>query len=120
MLQPLDYLDIPDNLPAWRVREVERLRAQFVDPAEAYDDDGVMHWRSNQRVIPTHVYADAFIRCPHRQQAAYERQTEESLAAYREAMRDYEPSDEELFELRAAFGPGETVVNVITGQKIRT
>ena len=28
-------------------------------------------------------------------------------------------SEEELFEMRAAFGPGEKVVNVLTGQEIQ-
>lgn len=38
-----------------------------------------------------------------------------------EYINNYEgPSDEERFEARAAFGPGEEIVNVITGHKWRT
>ena len=45
-------------------------------------------------------------------------QTERELKAYRESMRNHQYSDEELFEMRAAFGEGATVVDVITGQQI--
>ena len=42
----------------------------------------------------------------------------ESAAAYH-AMR-LEPSGEEAFEMRAAFGPGVEVVDVFTGRRHRT
>lgn len=48
--------------------------------------------------------------------AEYDKETDAFLAEYRERMKNYKPSEEELFEMRAAFGPGETVVNVFTGQ----
>lgn len=41
---------------------------------------------------------------------------EQFLAEYREARKNHTPSEEELFEMRAAFGEGSTVVDVITGQ----
>ena len=50
---------------------------------------------------------------------AREKHTIETLTEYAEHMKNYVPSDEELFEMRAAFGEGETVVNVITGQRIK-
>ena len=48
--------------------------------------------------------------------AAREAQVEQELAAYRAAKRPHSP--EELAEMRAAFGTGTTVVDVITGEKI--
>ena len=44
------------------------------------------------------------------------------FAEYKEnqANRSDEQRAEEAFEMRAAFGPGETVVNVITGETTRT
>ena len=48
--------------------------------------------------------------------AAREAEVEQELAAYREAQRPH--SAEELAEMRTAFGPGTTVVDVITGEKI--
>jgi len=49
--------------------------------------------------------------------AAYEAKVIED---YKAAMADYEYNDEEMFELRAAFGEGAEVVNVFTGQITRT
>lgn len=49
--------------------------------------------------------------------AAREAEVEAELAEYRANYRD--PSAEELAEMRAAFGPGATVVDVITGKKIK-
>ena len=49
--------------------------------------------------------------------AAREAEVEAELAEYRAKYKG--PSDEELAEMRAAFGPGTTVVNVITGKKIK-
>lgn len=52
------------------------------------------------------------------QEAAREQDVTESITAYRAAraqMTDEERA-EELFEMRAAFGPGERVVNIFTGE----
>lgn len=48
--------------------------------------------------------------------AAREAEAERELAQYRTAKRPH--SAEELAEMRAAFGSGTTVVDVITGEKI--
>ena len=48
--------------------------------------------------------------------AAREAEVDQELAAYRAAKRTH--SEEELNEMRAAFGPGTTVVDAITGEKI--
>ena len=48
--------------------------------------------------------------------AAREAEVEAELAEYRANYKD--PSSEELAEMRATFGPGTTVVDVITGKKI--
>ena len=50
--------------------------------------------------------------------AARDDEVKESIAEYR---RNYKgPSEEELAEMRAAFGPGQVVVNVLTGTRIYT
>jgi hypothetical protein len=48
--------------------------------------------------------------------------TEKSIAEYIEAQknRSAEQIAEERFEARAAYGPGETVVNIITGERYTT
>lgn len=47
--------------------------------------------------------------------AAREAEVEASLAAYRKNARP--ATSEELNEMRAAFGEGQTVVNILTGQR---
>lgn len=42
------------------------------------------------------------------------------LAEYAEARKNHVPSAEEMFEMRAAFGEGAEVVDVITGQVFHT
>lgn len=48
-----------------------------------------------------------------------EREIKKELEAYRERMAGHECSEEERCEMEAAFGKGTTVVNVLTGQKIK-
>lgn len=48
----------------------------------------------------------------------HQKQQEERLAQYIEQQKNREYTEEELFEMRAAYGKGATVVNVITGKKI--
>lgn len=48
---------------------------------------------------------------------ACEEETMKAIEAYRASYTG--PSEEELFEMRAAYGKGTTVVDVITGKKIR-
>jgi hypothetical protein len=49
--------------------------------------------------------------------AAREADDDKFFAEYRKNQRPL--SGEELFEMRAAFGPGETVVDVISGRKTK-
>ena len=48
-----------------------------------------------------------------------EKETQAFLKDYKERMKDYKPSQEELAEMRAAFGPGKEIVDVISGTKIK-
>ena len=48
--------------------------------------------------------------------AAREEETSRSLAAYRASAKP--ASEEEKNEMRAAFGKGQTVVNILTGERI--
>jgi hypothetical protein len=52
----------------------------------------------------------------------YDHHTEKVLAEYRKAQAKRTPEQlaEEAFELRAAFGEGVEVVNVVTGKRTRT
>ena len=50
---------------------------------------------------------------------ALDAQNEESIREYKERMKNHVYSEEELFEMRAAFGEGIEIVDVISGNKIR-
>jgi hypothetical protein len=72
------------------------------------------------RITPPSVLIDYGADVPPRQHEMYDISTDGFLEAYREQMKDHVPSAEEQYELQAAFGKGETVVNVTTGQKYTT
>ncbi len=110
-----DNLD-PRDHPQWKLAEINRLRAKLKNPAEVYNRAGVLYWKSNDHPVPASVFKDAFLVASPAQVKAEGLATEAFLNDYRKVMADHEPSGEELYEMRAAFGAGETVVNVITGK----
>lgn len=83
--------------------------------------DGVGRWVISGKVIPpdTAALAAAFEVAPGldlaANRAAYDVETAAAFAAYA-ARQPQQPSGEELAGMRAAFGAGETVVDVITGR----
>jgi hypothetical protein len=101
--------------------EADRMAAEF--EADAYLDKGIVRWKSNHSVPPTDILEFwKFLKKPFDYQRSLEQRTVEvqhSIDQYRESMKNHVPSEEELFEMRAAFGEGETVVNVITGKLIK-
>jgi len=91
-------------------------KAEYLKKNAYVDAEGVYRWKSNDRVPPEEclegVDPETIAKC----KAARDKDTDKFLACYRESMKDYEHSAEELYEMRAAFGPGAKVVNVITGK----
>lgn len=86
------------------------------------DGDGIMRWKSNNSVPPADclalaVYIGLLI---DEVNSGVVRDAEQRafLAAYR--ANPPKLTEEDKFEMRAAFGKGATVVNVITGKKYRT
>jgi hypothetical protein len=114
----LNYLPIPEGkLAVWIVADIEAGRIRLMQGA--YAKDGIAFWKSNDRPVPPDVFRDAWIELPDGQAEADKRHTAAFLADYRKRMANYTPSAEELGEMRAAFGPGETVIDIITGQRIK-
>lgn len=100
----------------FRVEEIERNICSVRH--ETYkDESGALRWFSSDNCVPTECLVDAGV------DAETIRRTEEAngrdIDELREKMMDREYTDEEMFEMRAAFGPGTTVVNVLTGKKIK-
>lgn len=119
---PIPETKFGRKIHAWERAEIERTRADMTNPDKAVVREGVRYWRisdGTERVLPPFVYKDAYVECPPEQVRAYEAESAKSLAAYRKSMENHRYSDEEMFEMRAAFGPGTTVVNVLTGKRTK-
>jgi len=92
---------------------------------DSFEENGVWYWTSTiefkdgPRIIPCDVIEDAGFIVPESHKIAREKRVERDLGKLHEQMKDHEPSEEELYEMRAAFGPGETVVNLITGKETK-
>lgn len=92
-------------------------------PGEAYtteaDDFKILRWTSNDAVIPEDIM-DA-ITWPHKDamNKARDEQIRVSLDSYFKAQAERTPEQiaEEEYEMRAAFGEGAKVVNVLTGKR---
>ena len=87
------------------------------------DPDGAASWISSGNYLPEDVveklvYAGADFFSPDATKIARENQTKIFLEKYRIARRDHKYSDEEVFELRSAFGNGKTIVDIVTGETI--
>ena len=104
-------------------QEVARVREQYENGELIIDEYGIAYWASNANAIPEEVAEKVeYAGLPINRELTKEledEQTARSIEAYRERMKDYEYSEEELFEMRCAFGEGATVVNVITGKRIQ-
>lgn len=80
---------------------------------------GEIRWNSNDAVLDPKTCKELKIEAPANQPVEYDKYLNSSLAAYRKSMENHVYSEEELFEMRAAFGSGTEVVNVLTGKKIK-
>ena len=84
--------------------------------------DGGYRWKSSGNVVPKDYVEIAGVEgeALARHIAAYDADTDRVLAAYRQARKGRRRSAEEMYEMRAAFGPGATVVDAITGETFTT
>ena len=105
------------------VKEIRKMEERQMNGEIFFGADGVVRWTSNKRVMPkdcreilSHTaYRDLFSEEASR--AAEDAETAAFLESYRKNYTG--PSEEEKAEMRAAFGTGSTVVDVITGKRIR-
>ena len=99
----------------WELRQANRLREQMSSDEHSYEDErGVLRWKSNDNAVPMSCFRDAAVTPPGFQREALD----EELMALLEGYSD-EVTPEKEFEMRAAFGAGTTVVNVLTGRKFK-
>ena len=104
-------------------KEIRKMEERQINGEIFFGADGVVRWTSNNRVMPkdcreilSHtVYRDLYSEDASR--AAEEAETAAFLESYRKNYK--ESGEEEKAEMRAAFGAGTTVVDIITGERIR-
>ncbi len=104
-------------------KEIRKMEERQMNGEIFFGADGVVRWTSNNRVMPKDcreilahsAYRDLFDEEASR--AAEEDETAAFLESYRKNYKG--PSEEEKAEMRAAFGTGITVCDIITGERIR-
>ena len=108
----------------WResaLKEIARMQEKADNGEILIDENGAASWKSNGRALPgdcceklayTSVTFSAEATAAKR-----EAETDAFLESYRKA--NHRRSAEELSEKRATFGTGTTVVDIITGERIR-
>jgi len=83
--------------------------------------NGVLYWKKSGNIAPNDTAEEAielgYKIDMKKHRKAREEYVDKSLEEYRENWQP--PSEEELFEMRAAFGTNTTIVDVISGRKIR-
>jgi hypothetical protein len=110
-------------VPMWKLAEIERNREVF--NTNAYlDSHGVYRWLSNGAVPFDDLLADAGVSLEVREVCRLARKLDnekffkEYLVA--QASRTPEEIGEERACARAAMGPGQLMVNVLTGERFTT
>lgn len=104
-------------------KEIRKMEERQMNGEIFFGADGVARWTSNNRVMPkdcreilSHTaYRDLFSEEASR--AAEDAETAAFLESYRKNYTG--PSEEEKAEMRAVFGTGTTVCDIITGERIR-
>ena len=104
-------------------KEIRKMEERQMNGEIFFGADGVVRWTSNNSVMPNDcreilshtAHRDLFSEEASR--AAEDAETAAFLESYRKNYTG--PSEEEKAEMRAAFGTGSTVVDVITGKRIR-
>ena len=106
-------------------KEVEELVAHCDEAAEL-DENGAIRWKSNGNYLPEDCCEKLVYACYDFDVEATRKAREEQLhkhaEEYKKSMLNMsnEARAELEYEIRAAFGPGTKVVNVITGDVYNT
>lgn len=102
----------------WEIREREW--AQKAIQNDTYvGPNGELRWKSNDSVLMLDTFEEAGIQPPANQAMERDKDVDQAIAAYKAARMEHDYSEEELFEMRAAFGEGAEVVDVLTGHRIK-
>lgn len=103
------------------LEEISRMAEQLVK-GEYTVEDGVLYNRLHRVAVKDVYDVVEYLGVVFDREATDEARAEETtrfLEDYRKRMENYEPDDETLYEMRAAFGEGARVVDAITGKVIQ-
>ena len=101
-------------------RELEKVRKEFEEGKITVDENGVARNRIGRVLMDDMLEKLTYITDTVDEEATKAARAEEvsrSLEAYRRSYKG--PTEEEKAEMRATFGTGNTVVDIITGERIR-
>ena len=101
-------------------RELEKVRKEFEEGTITVDGNGVARNRIGRVLMDDMLEKLTYITDTVDEEATKAARAEEvsrSLEAYRRSYKG--PTEEEKAEMRATFGTGSTVVDIITGERIR-
>ena len=98
-------------------REIQIFQ-EMADEGEIFiDEDGAAKWKSNNRCLPSDCMEKlsytSFAFDPEATNRKREEENEEFLADYR---KNHRTTSEEWTEMRAVFGEGTPVINLLTGE----
>jgi hypothetical protein len=116
--------EISGSLGTWWYENAKKEVARAVNKARTdaiVEEDGAIKWKCNGRYLMDELcekleYAD-FNFSREATRIKRDIQIREEIEEYKR--RRKEPSEEELFEMRATFGKNTVVVNIITGKQIK-
>jgi hypothetical protein len=103
-------------------KELERIQEEFETGKITVDKDGIARNCIGRILMDDMLEKLAYITDEADAEATRTAREEETAAffeSYRKANRNRRRSAEELHEMRAAFGTGTTVVDIITGERVR-
>ena len=107
---------------AYSIQEIAGAKKMFENEARI-DENGAACWKSNGHYIMDDMIEKMQAAgCEFNAEAtrkAREEQNDKFCAEYTRKQVNRKPSAEEMFEMRAAFGAGAIVVDVISGRKIQ-
>lgn len=118
-------MEISGKFGDWWKKNAEREVSEALNRVKTdaiVEEDGAIRWISSGNYIPDDY-------CEKLEYGGYnfsreatkiknDKQQSKFAEEYSERMKNYKPSEEELYEMRCAFGEGAEIVDIITGQKI--
>lgn len=101
-------------------KELEEIKEKLENGKITIDENGVARNKIGRILMEDMLEKVAMVTDKVNVEATNKARDEDTSAFIKEYRENYKgPSEEELFEMRAEFGKGTTVVDIITGKKIR-